>query len=96
MTREVNFSPSQEVYDYGNMIDVGLNSGISAVTKPKPREFRSTKKPEPKLSNYYQPNFDYVERIKMDRVQTSPELTVQYDGLGVTRLLNEIDSLVFK
>lgn len=96
VTREVNFPPTQEVYDYGNMVDVGPNSGTAAVAKPKPREFRSTKKPEPKLSDYYRPDFDNAQRIQMDCVHTHPELTVQYDGLAVTRLLNEIDGLVFK
>jgi len=78
------------------MVNVGLNSNSSTVTKPKPREARSTKRPEPKLSDYYTPSFDNVQRIQMDSIKTNPELTVQYDGLAVTRLLNEIDDLIFR
>jgi len=78
------------------MVNVGLNSNSSTVTKPKPRETRSTKITEPKLSDYYTPSFDNAQRIQMDIVKTDPELTVQYDGLAVTRLLNEIDDLVFR
>ncbi|XP_015366774.1 PREDICTED: uncharacterized protein LOC107163731 [Diuraphis noxia] len=93
--REVNFPLTKHVYDYNNMVNVGLNSNSSTVTKPKPREPHSTKKTEPKLSDYYTPSFDNVQRIQMDSVKTNPELTVQYDGLAVTRLLNEIDDLIF-
>lgn len=82
------------MYDYANMVDVGLNSGTQSVTKLKPREVHLTKKPEPKLSDYYRPSFDNVQRIRMDSVKTKPELTVQYDGLAVSRLLNEIYDLV--
>lgn len=85
---------TKQVYDYSNLVDVGLNSGIKTKTKPKPREVL-TKKPEPKLSDYYQPSFDNVQRIQMNCVKTMPELTVQYDGLSVSRLLNEIDDLVY-
>lgn len=85
---------AKQVYDYSNMVDVGLNSGIKTKPKPKPREI-SIKKPEPKLSDYYQPSFDNVQQIQMNCVETMPELTVQYDGLSVSRLLNEIDDLVF-
>lgn len=77
-------------------MDVGLNSGVKVSMKRKPREVRSTKTPEPKLSDYYRPSFDNVQQIQMDVVKTSPELTVQYDGLAVSRLLNQIDDLVFK
>lgn len=95
-TKEVNFPLTQQVYDYANMVDVGLNSGAKAVTKPKPREFRSTRKPEPKLSDYYRPSFDNVQRIQMNSVETTPELTVQYDGTAVSSVLNEIDDLIFR
>lgn len=78
------------------MVNVGLNSNSSIVTKPKPREPHSTKKPEPKLSDYYTPCFDNVQRIQMDGIKTNPELTIQYDGLAVSRLLNEIDDLIFR
>lgn len=83
------------MYDYSSMVDVGLHSGTKTATKPKPRAVQSAKRPEPKLSDYFQPSFDNVQRIQMVNVKTSPELTVQYDGLAVTRLLNEIDDLVF-
>lgn len=78
------------------MVNVGLNSGTKTVTKSKPRKVHSVKRPELKLSDYFQPNFDNVQRIQMDSLETSPELTVQYDGLAVSKLLNEIDDLVFK
>jgi hypothetical protein len=80
------------------MVDVGLNSGVKVVTRPKPklREVHSTRKPEPKLSDYYRPSFNNVQRIQMDGVTTTPELTVQFDGLAVSRLINQIDDLVFK
>lgn len=78
------------------MVDVGLNSGPVPSTKPKPRKVHSTRQPEPKLSDYYQPNFDNAQWIQMRSVTTAPELTVQYDGLAVSRLLNEIDDLVFQ
>ncbi|CAI6350679.1 unnamed protein product [Macrosiphum euphorbiae] len=94
--REVNFPLTEHVYDYNNMVNVGLNSNSATVTKPKPREAHSTKKPEPKLSDYYTPSFDNVQRIQMDSIKTNPELTVQYDGLAVSRLLNEIDDLIFR
>lgn len=76
-------------------MDVGLNSGPVCVSKPKPRDVFSTKRPQPKLNDYYRPNFDNVQRIRMDPVKTGPELTVQYDGLAVSRLMKEIDDLVF-
>lgn len=95
-TREVNFPLTRQVYDYASMVDVGPNSGAEAVTKPKRREFRSTRKPEPKLSDYYQPSFDNVRRVQMDSVETTPELTVQYDGMAVSSVLNEIDGLIFR
>lgn len=94
--KEVNFPFNQQVYNYTNMVDVGLNSGVKAVTRPKLRVVHSTKKPEPKLSDYYRPSFENVQRIQMEGVKTTPELTVQYDGLAVSRLLNKIDDLVFK
>ncbi|KAL5240372.1 hypothetical protein ACI65C_007782 [Semiaphis heraclei] len=94
--KEVNFPLTKHVYDYNSMVNVGLNSNSSTATKPKPREPRSTKIPEPKLSDYYTPSFDNAQRIQMDIIKTDPELTVQYDGLAVTRLLNEIDDLVFR
>lgn len=78
------------------MVNVGLNSNSSTITKLKPREVHSTKKPEPKLSDYYTPSFDNAQRIQMDGIKTNPELTVQYDGLAVSRLLNEIDDLIFR
>jgi len=78
------------------MVNVGLHSNSNTVTKLKPREPHSTKNPEPKLSDYYTPSFDNVQRIQMDSVKTNPELTVQYDGMAVTRLLNEIDDLIFR
>lgn len=31
----------------------------------------------------------------MDPVKTAPELTVQYDGMAVSRLMKEIDDLIF-
>lgn len=77
-------------------MDVGLNSGTKTATKVKSKEVRSTKKPEPKLSDYYQPDFNNVQRIQMNCVELPPELTVQYDGLAISRLLNDIDNLVFK
>lgn len=94
--REVNFPLTEHVYNYNNMVNVGLNSNLSTVTKPKPRESYSTKKPEPKLSDYYKPSFDNGQRIHMNSVKTNPELTVQYDGLAISRLLNEIDDLIFR
>jgi len=79
------------------MVDVGLYSNVThTATKPKPRKVFSTKLPEPKLSDYYQPTFHNVRRIQMDSVNTTPELTIQYDGLAVSKLLNDIDNLVFK
>lgn len=78
------------------MVDVGLNSGTKVETKYKPKQVHSIKKPEPKLSDYYRPNFENVQRIEMDSVKTAPELTLQYDGLAVSRLLNDIDNLIFK
>lgn len=80
------------------MVDVGLNSGTKVETKykPKPKQVYSKKKPEPKLSDYYQPNFENPQRIQMDSVKTATELTLQYDGLAVSRLLNEIDDLIMK
>lgn len=80
------------------MVDVGLNSGVKVVKRPKPklREVHSTRNPEPKLSDYYCPSFDNVQRIQMEGVKTTPELTVQFDGLAVSRLINQIDDLVFK
>ncbi|VVC45771.1 Hypothetical protein CINCED_3A018857 [Cinara cedri] len=95
-TREVNFPFKDQMYDYSSMVDVGLNSGIKTLRKPKSQEVQSIKQPEPKLSDYFQPSFDNVQRIQMKSVKTSPELTVQYDGLAVTRILNEVDDLVFK
>ncbi|KAF0766263.1 Uncharacterized protein FWK35_00009063 [Aphis craccivora] len=94
--REVNFPLTEHVYDYNNMVNVGLNSNLNTVTKLKPREPHSTKNPEPKLSDYYRPNFNNVQRIQMNSIKTNPELTVQYDGLAVSRLLNEIDDLIFR
>jgi len=94
--REVNFPLTEHVYDYNNMVNVGLNTNSNVVTKPKPREAHSTKKPAPKLTDYYTPNFNNAQRIQMDPITTNPELTVQYDGLAVTRLLNEIDDLIFR
>lgn len=94
--REVNFPVTKQVYDYANMVDVGLNSGEKTTARPKPREVNRARKPEPKLSDYYRPSFDRVQRIQTRGVKTVPELTVQYDGLAVSRLLNEIDDLVFK
>jgi len=94
--REVNFPLTEHVYDYVNMVDVGLNSNPITVTKPKPRELHSTKRPEPKLSDYYRPSFDNVQRIQMNCLKTTPELTVQFDGLAVSKLINEIDDLIFR
>lgn len=93
-TRELNFPSNKNMFDYANMVDVGLNSVTKIAQKPKHREVHSMKKPEPKLSDYYRPNFDNVQRIQMNGVKTTPELTLQYDGLAVSRLLNEIDDLV--
>ncbi|XP_026819986.1 uncharacterized protein LOC113558682 [Rhopalosiphum maidis] len=94
--RQVNFPLTEHVFDYNNMVNVGLNSNLNTVPKPKPREPHSTKNPEPKLSDYYRPSFDNVQRIQMNNIKTNPELTVQYDGLAVSRLLNEIDDLIFR
>ncbi|XP_025195474.1 uncharacterized protein LOC112594734 [Melanaphis sacchari] len=94
--REVNFPFTKHVYDYNNMMNIGLNSNLNTATKPKPRELHSTKNPEPKLYDYYRPNFDNVQRIEMNGINTSPELTLQYDGLAVSKLLNEIDDLIFR
>jgi len=94
---KVNFPPTKQIFDYANMVDVGLNSGITkSATKPKPREACRGKTAEPKLSDYYRPSFGNVQRIQMDSAKSVPELTVQYDGLAVSRLLNDIDNLVFK
>lgn len=96
-SRKVNFPLTKQMFDYANMVDVGLNSSITkSATKPKPRQVCRGKLPEPKLSDYYQPSFGNVQRIQMDSVRSTPELTVQYDGLAVSRLLNDIDNLVFK
>lgn len=92
--RELNFPSNKNMFDYANMVDIGLNSVTKTAPKPKPREIHSMKKPEPKLSDYYRPSFDNVQRIQMNSVNTTPELTVQYDGLAVSRLLKEIDDLV--
>jgi len=78
------------------MVNVGLNRNLNTITKSKPREPYSTKHPEPKLSDYYRPNFNNVQQIQMNSIKTNPELTVQYDGLAVSRLLNEIDDLIFR
>lgn len=93
--KEVNFPLNEKTFNYTKLVDVGLNSGHKAIPKYKPREVHSMKNPEPKLSDYYRPNFENVQCIKMSSVKTAPELTIQYDGLAVSRLLNEIDDLVF-
>lgn len=79
------------------MVDVGLHSGgAKTVTRSKPKLAHSKKKPEPRLSDYYQPDFNNVQQIQMNSILTAPELTVQYDGLAISRLLDDIDNLVFE
>lgn len=93
--KKLNFPLTEQVYNYSSLVDVGLNSGPAPASKPKPRDVHLMKKPQPKLSDYYRPNFDNAQRIRMDPVKTAPELTVQYDGMAVSRLLDEIDNLIF-
>lgn len=95
--KNINFPLTEQIYNYANMVDVGLHSNVKPVAKRKPREVRtSTLHPVPKLEDYYRPCYDNIQQIEINTVIPSRELTVQYDGLALTRLINEIDKVVFE
>ncbi|XP_050545863.1 uncharacterized protein LOC126908060 [Daktulosphaira vitifoliae] len=94
--KSVNFPLNEEVYDYSNLVDIGLHSNLNQLPRQTIRKVNIEKTLEPKLSDYYQPCFNNIEQIRLNEVQPNRELTVQFDGLAITREANKINNLIFQ
>lgn len=78
------------------MVEIGLHSNLNQLPKSKIREVKTEKIPEPKLGDYYQPCFNNVQQIGLNKVHPNRELTVQFDGFAISREANKINNLIFQ